>query len=66
MIHSASPQSRPAVNFALFRSFVTDVRTEGWQADGQPWVKIVITTGRNVAGLVYQKEYAYNTHKKVA
>ena len=37
MIHSASPQSRPAVIVAWFWRFETDGL----------WVKIVITTGRD-------------------
>ena len=43
MIHSASPQSRPAVIVAWFWSFGTDVCTDGRTL----CVKIVITTGRD-------------------
>ena len=43
MIHSASPQSRPAVIVAWFWSFGTDGRTDGRTL----CVKIVITTGRD-------------------
>ena len=47
MIHSASPQSRPAVIVAWFWSFGTDVRTYGQMDRRTLCVKIVITTGRD-------------------
>ena len=55
MIHTASPQFRPAVIVAWFWSFGTDVRTL--------CVKIVITTAGTVVGRVDKKTLYVKNNK---